>query len=103
MVFSTTNSKVDDDYDKLIFIINELLNTYLLQQKVLIKNVNDKPLITIGLKISCKHKNKLYKLMCQNKYPKELYVLYRYKLTSFIHQSKINYYTTAFAEKCQKF
>ena len=61
--FITTNSKVDDDYNKLISLINELLNTYLPQQKVLIKNGNDKPWITISRRTSCEHKNKLYKLV----------------------------------------
>ena len=99
--FITKNSKVDDGYDKLISIINELLNTFLPQQKVLIKNGNDKSWITISLRTSCKHKNKLYKLTCQNKYPEEQYVLYRNKLTSLIRQSKINYYTMAFAENAK--
>ena len=39
--------------------------------------------------------------MSQNKYSKEQYVLYRNKLSSLIHQSKINYYTTAIAEKAK--
>ena len=43
----------------------------------------------------------MYKLTCQNKYPKDQYVLYRNKLTSLIRQSKINYYTTAFAENAK--
>ena len=100
--FITTNSKVDDAYNKLISIISELLNTYLPQQKVLSKNGNNKPWIKIGLRTSCKHKNKLYKLICQNKYPEEQYVLDRNKLTSFIRQSKINYYTSAFVENAKK-
>ena len=37
----------------------------------------------------------------QNKYPKEQYVLYRNKLTLLIRQSKINYYTMAFAENAK--
>ena len=46
-----------------------------------------------GIRTSCKNKNKLYKLVCQNKYPKEQYVVYRKKQTSLICQSRINYYS----------
>jgi hypothetical protein len=38
----------------------------------------------------------LYKLVCQNKYPKDLYVAYRNKLTIVIRNSKLNYYSSAF-------
>jgi hypothetical protein len=57
-------------------------------------NIN--PWLTSGIINSCKQKNKLYKLVCQNKYPKDLYVTYRNKLTTVIRNSKLNYYSSAF-------
>jgi hypothetical protein len=42
----------------------------------------------------------LYKLVCQNKYPKDLYVAYRNKVTIVICYctSKLNYYSSAFGK-----
>ena len=101
--FITDTSDINDDYDKFIAFVSQYINNNLPTKKILLKNDNKhKPWIMAGIRTSCKNKNKLYKLVCQNKYPKEQYVVYRNKLTSLICQSRINYYSCAFNKNVKK-
>ncbi len=93
--FISDTSDVNQDYDELVSILTVKLDTFLPVKRIPISN-DKKPWITHGIKASCKHKSKLFKLMCQGKVSKEQYNTYRNKLTSIIRLSKIKYYSSVF-------
>jgi hypothetical protein len=94
--FITNTSNVNLDYDNLVSVITNKIDTYLPVKRVLKHSPNAKPWITNGIRCSCKQKSKLYKLVCLGKYSKEQYASYRNMLTGIIRRSKIAYYSSAF-------
>jgi hypothetical protein len=94
--FITPHTDMNSDYNKLTTIISEQLDACLPVKRVAARKPNINPWLTSDIINSCKQKNKLYKLVRQNKYPKDLYVVYRNKLTTDIRNSKLNYYSSAF-------
>jgi hypothetical protein len=88
--FITDNSNVNDDFNNFFTVLSSLIIKHLPMRRVIIK-ADKKTWLTLGLRASCKTKNKLYKLVIAGKYPKKEYIAYRNKVTKLLCLSKANH------------